>query len=292
MNVTAGHQLLALGNEWFLRNKHFGSDAWVIANVTGANTAAFVDIKVAEGLVGRSDDVDAYALLDVFKLNDDNMIGINLTNVRLGTSDNALQNIELHYAGKLAMINLKAQGDMQMGTAKASATGAAADQKYKGAQAIIQGNVALDPVTINFLLGWGTGPKPNQTDINQYINFLDIDPHYTFLYEYKIAGACGARNQGFCNTTAASVGAAFAATKSLTIGADYYFLQATEKVSNKKSGIAGETTNDLGQEVDVIVNWKLYDNLTWNWTLGYLTPGDGLGKDAAMGVQGILAFKF
>jgi hypothetical protein len=292
VNVTAGHQLLALGNEWFLRNKHFGSDAWVIANVTGNNTAAFVDIKVAEGNAGRSDDVDAYALLDVFKFNDNNMAGINLTNVRFGTSDNALQNIELHYAGKIAIVNLKAQADFQMGTDKAVVNGTGSDQKYKGNQIIVSGNVPIDPVTINFLLGRGSGPKIGQTDINQYINFLDIDPHYTFLYEYKIAGACGLRNQGFCNTTAYSVGAAFAATKSLTVGADFYFLTATEKMANKKSGIAGETTNDLGTEVDLIVNWKLYDNLTWNWTLGYLKPGDALGSDAATGVQGILAFKF
>jgi hypothetical protein len=296
VNVTAGHQLLALGNEWFLRNKHFGSDAWVIANVTGNNTAAFVDIKVAEQAAGRSDDIDAYALLDVFKFNDNNMAGINLTNVRFATSDDALQNIELHYAGKIAVVNLKAQADFQMGKAKpgtihnpASAT---ADSKYKGSEFILQGNVPLDPVTINFLFGLGSGPKIGSSDQDQYVNFLDIDPHYTFLYEYKIAGACGAKNQGFCNTTAYSVGAAFAATKSLTIGADFYFLTATEKMANKKSGIAGETTNDLGSEVDLVVNWKLYDNLTWNWTLGYLKPGDALGSDAATGVQGILAFKF
>src|SRR5512147_2550902 len=149
VNVNVGHQFLSLGNEWFLRNKHFGSDAWVLANVTGNNTAAFVDIKVLEGSP-RSTDIDAYAILDVYKIDDNNMVGINLANVRFGTSDNALQNIEVHYGGKLAMVNLKAQADFQMGTAKATATGAATDSKYKGNEVVVQGNAALDPVTINF----------------------------------------------------------------------------------------------------------------------------------------------
>jgi hypothetical protein len=289
VNVNVGHQFLALGNEWFLRNKHFGSDAWVIANVTGNNTAAFVDIKVLEGAAGRSDDIDAYALLDVYKIDDNNMVGINLTDVRFGTSDNALQNIELHYGGKLAMVDLKAQADFQMGTAKASATGRAADSKYKGMQGVVQGNVALDPVTINFLVGYGTGNKEGSNDTDAFVNFLDVDPHYTFLYEYKIAGPCGIHT-GFCNTTAVGAGVSYAAAKSLTLGLDAFFLQATEKVADKKNGTG--TTSDLGTEVDIKVKWKLYDNLAWNWDLGYFTPGAGMGKDAAMGAQGILTFNF
>lgn len=285
VNVNVGHQFLALGNEWFLRNKHFGSDAWVIANVTGNNTAAFVNIKVAEGNTARSDDVDAYALLDVYKIDDNNMVGINLTDVRFGTSDDALQNIELHYGGKLAMVNLKAQADFQMGEDKTGAT----TSKYKGMQGVVQGNVALDPVTINFLVGYGTGDKEGSNDTDRIVTFLDIDPHYTFLYEYKIAGPCGL-NTGFCNTTAVGAGVSFAAAKSLTLGLDAFFLQATEKV-DKKDGNIG-TTNELGTEVDLKVKWKLYDNLAWNWDLGYFIAGEGMGKDDAMGVQGILSFNF
>jgi hypothetical protein len=285
VNVNVGHQFLALGNEWFLRNKHFGSDAWVIANVTGNNTAAFVDIKVAEGSP-RSTDVDAYALLDVYKIDDNNMVGINVADVRFGTSDNALQNIELHYGGKLAMVNLKAQADLQMGENK---TNPAVKSKYKGNEVVVQGNVALDPVTINFLVGRGSGNKANSNDTDAYVTFLDIDPHYTFLYEYKIAGPCGIHT-GFCNTTAASLGVSFAAAKSLTVGLDAFFLQATEKVKDVKNGTG--TTSDLGTEVDLKVKWKLYDNLAWNWDLGWFTPGAGMGKDDAMGVQGILTFNF
>ncbi|MGE5809004.1 MAG: hypothetical protein ACM32I_07755 [Nitrospirota bacterium] len=291
VNVNVGHQFLALGNEWFLRLKHFGNDAWVVANVTGDNTAAFVNTKVVEGSP-RSTDIDFYALVDVYKINDNNMVGINLSDVRFATQDDTFQNVELHYSGKLAMVNLKAQADMQLGKAKPGtlhAISATSDAKYKGNQVVVNGDVALDPVTINFLVARGSGPKANQTDHNEFVTFMDIDPHYTFLYEYKIAGPCGIHTS-FCNTTAVGAGVSFAAAKSLTLGLDAFFLQATEKVADKKNGTG--TTSDLGSEVDLKVKWKLYDNLSWNWDAGWFIAGAGMGKDDAMGVQGILTFNF
>jgi hypothetical protein len=58
-------------------------------------------------------------------------------------------------------------------------------------------------------------------------------------------------------------------------------------------------------EVDVKLNWKLADNLAWNWTLGYFKPGDAykttqtangvttlVDADDVTGIQGVLAFKF
>jgi hypothetical protein len=299
INVTAGHQYLQLGNGWFLQNKHFGSDAWVVANVTGPNTLAFVNIKVNEGSAAKaSDDADAYALLDVFKINEDMSVGIDIANVKVrsgvtgafgGFAGVDLLNYSLNFNGKFGIVKLMAQLDMQDGKVK----GGAVEPKFKGNEIVIQGNVALDPVTINFLLAQGSGSKPTDTDIKGYVNFLDINPRYTFLYEYKLAGASGAVHQGFSNTTAISAGAMFAAGKSLNLGLDVYDLIATEKITN---GL-GEESDEIGIEIDAKVNWKLYDNLTWNWDLGYFMPGKAYktasGKtDPAMGIQGILALKF
>ena len=69
-------------------------------------------------------------------------------------------------------------------------------------------------------------------------------------------------------------------------------MQASEKVADVTSTVPGATTSELGTEVDVKINWTLADNLTWNWTLGYLDPGKGLGKDPSMGAQGVLSMKF
>ena len=193
INVTAGHQYLQLGNGWFLQNKHFGSDAWVVANVTGPNTLAFVNIKVNEGSAAKaSDDADAYALLDVFKINEDMSVGIDIANVKVrsgvtgafgGFAGVDLLNYSLNFNGKFGIVKLMAQLDMQDGKVKGGAT----EPKFKGNEIVIQGNVGLDPVTINFLLAQGSGSKATDTDIKRFVNFLDINPRYTFLYEYKLA---------------------------------------------------------------------------------------------------------
>jgi hypothetical protein len=309
INVTAGHQYLQLGNGWFLQNKHFGSDAWVVANVTGPNTLAFVNIKVGEGNASNaSDDADAYALLDVFKINEDVSVGIDIADVRVRPTTE-LQNFSLNFNGKFGIVKLMAQADMQAG----KVTGGLTEPKFKGNEIVIQGNLGMDPVTINFLLARGSGNKFDRLateDNKAYINFLDINPRYTFLYEYKLAGAGGGAHQGFNNTTAVSVGAMFAASKSLSLGLDVYYLQATEKMMSPYERavnglVNGSTSSDLGFEVDAKVNWKLYDNLSWNWDLGYFKPGAAFktapnpatgnagGKtDAAIGAQGILALKF
>jgi hypothetical protein len=300
VNVTAGHQLLQLGDGWFFRAMHFGSDAWVVANVTGNNTIAVVDVKFSEGQVFRtSDDVDAYVLLDVFKINDNMTVGANFTNGHLG-SNNDIYNLGLNFAGtKLGPVNLKVQADWQSGENKTEDP----KVKYQGYEFVAKGNVALDPVTINFMLGLGSGSKATDTDVKQMVTVLDIDPHYTFLYEYKLPTAANggpygpaaatAIHTGLANTTVASVGAGFAAAKSLNLGLDYYYLQATQKIVN---GL-GDESSDIGQEIDAKVYWKLYDNLTWNWDLGYFMPGKAYktasGKsDAATGIQGVLALSF
>jgi hypothetical protein len=74
-------------------------------------------------------------------------------------------------------------------------------------------------------------------------------------------------------------------------------LSAVEKVA-----IANPTSANLsdkvGSEVDVVLKFKIYDQLSWNWQIGRLMPGDAYklasGKDAdnVDAVQGILSYKF
>jgi hypothetical protein len=300
--LKGGHMFLQLGQGWFFRSMKFGSDAWVVYTDIDKLHLGFVNVKVAEAFTDKDDDVDAYVLVATYKFGDATA-GIDVTHLldrrnALGFNtagaafDTQLENLGLNFAGKLGPVALRAEIDAQFGKAK----GATNDSKFKGNQVVVQGNVPMDPVTVNFTVARGSGDDVTSTsnDIESFVRFLDTDPHYTLLYEYKIAGACGGTNQGFCNTTALSAGAMFAATKNLSLGADVWYLSSTEKVADVTSTTGG--TNDdfgnLGTEVDVKINWKLADNLTWNWTLGWLMPGDGLGKDDTMGAQGILSMKF
>ena len=301
--IKGGHMLLQLGQGWWFRSMKYGSDAWVAYTDIDALHLGFVNVKVSEGVTSSSDDIDAYVLVATMKASDTIKFGADITyaddrrnGLGFGTpvtpGNDALEteaiNVGLNFDGKLGPVGLKAEADMQTGKAKGN------DSKFKGWQVVAQGTVPMDVVTINFTLASGTGRKADDTDHKQMVTFLDADQHYTLLYEYKIAGPCGAHT-GFCGTTAASAGAMFAATKTLGIGADLWFMQASAKVDDKTDALTAPgspTTSELGMEIDVKVNWTLADNLTWNWTLGYLDPGKGLGKDASTGVQGVLSMKF
>ncbi len=126
------------------------------------------------------------------------------------------------------------------------------------------------------------------------------------ILESRISGGV---HTGFANTTAIGGGVTFAATKSLTVGADAWFLRATKAVAINGATIGGvpgaddATSKDVGTEIDLKVNWKMYDNLAWNWTAGIFKPGSAYDRNAAagigttssddvMGIQGVLAFKF
>ncbi len=293
--VKGGHMLLQLGNGWWFRSMKYGSDAWVAFTDIDPVHVGLVNVKVSEGNTALSDDIDAYVIFAAVKASDTMKFGADVTYANdrrnglafggASTKETQAYNIGLNADIKAGPVGLMAEADVQTGKAKGN------DAKFKGNQVVVQGNVAMDPVTINFTAAYGSGKKATDKDIKQMVTFLDADPHYTFLYEYKIAGPCGIHT-GFCNTTAISAGAMFAATTSLSLGADVWFMQASAKVADVTATTPGKTTSELGTEVDVKINWKLADNLTWNWTLGYLDPGKGLGKDASTGAQGVLSMKF
>jgi len=298
INVKAGHMLLQLGNGWFFRSNKYGSDAWVAYTDIDKLHLVLVDVKVSEGLTSQADDVDAYMLGATLKASETMKFGADLTMVNdrknalgfggVSTKETQVQNLGLHFDGKAGPVGLKAEIDVQTGKAKGN------DAKFKGNQVVIQGIVPMDPVTINFTAARGSGAKLTDNDYKEMITFLDLDPRYTFLYEYKIKTASGAKSTGFSNTTALSAGAMFKATKSLAVGADLWLLQATEKTNVN----GGSESSDVGTELDVKLNWMLADNLTWNWLVGYFKPGAvyktaaGTGTDASTGVQGALSMKF
>jgi hypothetical protein len=297
-HVKVGHQFLQLGNGWFFRSMKYGSDAWLVG-LPGKNTIAFVDVKAAEGTATSADDIDAYVLLDNFKIDDTKTVGVYFARVNdargklLGGEEANLDNIGLWFNGKLGPMNLQAELDFQMGAAKKAAAGA--DVKFKGTQIIVQGNMPLDPASINFTIAQGTGDKAGSTspDVKRYVNVLDADPHYTVVYEYFAKTACGLKNTGFCNTTALGIGGGFAITKSISANLDFWMLKATEKVANG----AAELTDEIGNEIDLVLKFKLNDNLTWNWQIARLMAGklyDGAVNkaDDVDAVQGILSYKF
>jgi hypothetical protein len=320
VGIKAGHMLLQLGNAWFFRSMKYGSDAWVVYTDINALHLGVVDIKVAEGTTSAADDVDAYAFVSTYKLSDTMSAGINFTSINdrngigftsfyaaapagnyipagAGFVNANIQNLEAHFSGTVGPAKLNAEVDMQMGDATDSGY---IKHKFKGNQVVLQAAIAMDPVTINATVARGSGDKTTSTstDVKEYIALMDADVHYTLIYEYLLKTAAKEsfknRGTGFGNTTALSVGAGFNVTKNLMVGADVWLLQATEKITPA----SGADTNDMGTEIDAKVNWKMYENLTWNTTIGYFMPGDAYkisaAKDAdtVTAIHSVLSFKF
>lgn len=303
--IKGGHMNLALGQGQFFSSMRYGSDAWVAYKDIDTLHVGFVNVKIGEGNNGRNDDdTDAYVLVATNKFGDA-VAGLDLTVLKdranaLGFNtaahDTNLQNLGLNYKGNLGPVALKAELDLQMGTAKGiDAAGDGTSRKFKGNLLYVNGAVDMNPVTVNFTVARGTGDKAGGADYDGFKNFIDTNGHYTLMYEYMIPTASGSKNKGFVNTTALSAGAMFAATKNVKVGADLWVLQATEKTNLS----TGELSNDAGTEIDAKIQWKLADNVQWNWVIGYFMPGgiyksapaaDGsqTGKDAATGIQGLL----
>ncbi|MHB8845390.1 MAG: porin [Nitrospirota bacterium] len=303
-HVKVGHQFLQLGNGWFFRSGKYGSDAWLVG-LPGKNTVAFVDVKLAEGANGISDDTDAYVLLDNFKIDDTKTVGVYFARVNdprgnfasglvAGANEANLDTIGLWFNGKLGPINLQAELDYQMGKIK-NANPAVADTKFKGNQIVVQANMPIDPLTINATIATGSGDDPlAANEIGNIQTALDKDPHYTFVYEYLSKTACGATNTGFCNTQALNIGAGYKISKNLSVQLDYWMLKANEKVALNGNATVSD---DLGSEVDLVVKWNLYDQLSWNWQLGKMMPGDAYNNAAGQvddidAIQGVLSYKF
>jgi len=323
-HVKVGHQFLQLGNGWWFRSQKYGSDAWLVG-LPGKNTIAFVDVKGFEGAAGSHDDADAYVLLDNFKIDDTKTVGVYIANLQdkqgkafsaafgnaytaqTGTTGTIVGaprpaykegshiDLGLWFNGKLGPANVQAELDIQMGDLTPSAAGEA-KSKFKGTQLVLQANMPIDAASVNATIGIGSGDDPNSTsnDVKSYIALLDADPHYTFVYEYFVKTACfGLKNTGFCNTTAFNLGGGYNISKNISVNLDFWMLKATEKVSLNGAALSDK----LGNEIDLVVKFKLYDQLTWNWQFGRLLAGDAYknnqGKvDDVDAIQGILSYKF
>ena len=314
-HVKVGHQFLQLGNGWFFRSMKYGSDAWLVG-LPGKNTIAFVDVKVGEGLTTQSDDIDAYVLLDNFKIDDTKTVGAYFARVNdrrggfLGGTEANLDNIGLWFNGKLGPVNLQAEVDFQMGKAK-GAGNTGGDVKFKGTQIVFQGNMAAGPAKINATIAQGSGNDLASTadEVKAYVPVLDSDPHYTVVYEYFAKTACAigddgtnvlyAKNTGFCNTTALNIGGSMDVAKWLNVSLDFWMLKAVEKVSIGNTALTNTNLSDkIGNEIDLVLRFKLYDQLTWNWQIARLMPGKaydkagGVAADDMDAIQGILSYKF
>ena len=138
--------------------------------------------------------------------------------------------------------------------------------KFKGYGIMADANYKAGPATIVFGGAYGSGNKEGSTDIDALVTSLGHDPHYTFIYEYFVPSAMGAKGTGIANTTYLKAGVKYAATKDLSVDATGFYLRA----SKTPSGVS----KALGMEADLGITYKLAANLAYVVKAGYLAAGD------------------
>jgi len=316
VSIKAGHMLAQIGNGWFVRRNYGGVDAWMVTIPMGKNAIALMDAKLNEGTTTiATDDIDLYSGIGIFNMGDITVTGVLsylydrtgviLANVRTAANSQAnLMNLGIHVNGKVGPANLKVELDGQNGSSDA----VGGRVQYDGYQAVLQAAVPVGAVTINATAAYGSGD--NSTSVrgggistnpsgDAYVNMLDVTQHYTLIYEYRLAGADGNLHNGFVNTTALAIGAMAKVSKSVEIGADAWWLSATQPINVAAAGgtNGGTAGHDLGYEIDAKLNWTITPNVSWNWQVGYFQPGNAYQSatgvaDVAYGTQGVLSLKF
>lgn len=286
MGLKVGHMPLSLGNKMFFDHTKLGDDAIVVfADPTkelhiGLLTAKFTEASTE--VVGNAGDSDAYVLLATYKGASFN-IGADYTSVQdqnLFTSYGAtLNNIGLRGDVMVAgMVKIKADIEMQSGKAEHGAGGAATspDVKFKGSAIMLGAEAKLGDVNLVLEYATGSGDEDansptiaDDNDVESFITSLGADVHYTYVYEYRTINVCGQASGGLCNTTYIKLGGN---TKvgAFGIAANLFLLSATENVQN----YAGESTDDIGTEIDAKVTYSIAKNLTYWVEGGYLMAGD------------------
>ncbi len=256
--LKVGHMPLALGEKQFFDHTKFGDDAIVLfMDPTEQLHVGLLAIKFDESATTvNTDDVDGYVGLAVFKINDDNTVGVNYTYINQSESELSHQNLGIHANGEVAGLGYKFSGDLQFGDV--------GDENFKGYALMLGLDYDLDPVTLRAGLGYGSGDDDfTDDDIDTFSPYLGADQHYTLVYEYRVASATGYTASGLANTTYYNAGVDFSPTSDISISTDAYILRASEASDSK----------DVGWEVDAKVKYQIAKNLTYQIDAGYFDAG-------------------
>ncbi|GAB4387726.1 MAG: alginate export family protein [Thermodesulfovibrionales bacterium] len=270
VGVKIGHMPLALGNKVFFDHTKFGDDALVLfKNIDNVHVAVLTS-KFVEGTTSVADDADAYVALLTYKGE-----GFNLSGDITWVDDNFsfgspadLYNIGVR--GDVTVANFNVYGDVEFQTGSIEGVGGAPDLDFGGWAAQVGATTKLNGVGLGLEFGYGSGDdNASDNDIDLYVTSLSPGiPYITYVHGTR-AGNAGGGN-GISNITYVKGSVDSALMDNLTGKLDIVWLQASEDVVNG----AGNTTDELGVEVDAYLKYKLARGLVYFVEAGYLFPGE------------------
>ncbi|HXX58077.1 MAG TPA: alginate export family protein [Thermodesulfovibrionales bacterium] len=301
--VKVGHMPLMLGNGIFLDHSKFGDDAilFFMDPVQDFHVIAWT-AKFREGNTVQNDDANAYVLVlnyapktwsaafDATFIDDQRSFGTAATvpgafnaaapsfppgpfytNGPGPNSPTHFWNFGLHLNANIDGFALKGDGELQAGKIDNASPNGKAD--FTGWAAMLGGSYKLDPVTLSLEWAYGSGPSATTQNVPAFITSLGNDQRFTYVYEYRTVNACGQQSGGICNTQYLKLGGAAELAKDLNSYLSLYWLHAN-KVSALIFPTGGQSSKDIGWEVDAKLNYKIDRNLNWWVEGGYLFAGN------------------
>ncbi|MBI5189002.1 MAG: alginate export family protein, partial [Nitrospirae bacterium] len=187
--LKIGHMPLMLGHGKFFNNTRYGDDAIVVfADPNkqlhlGVLTFKAFEYTMADPNAASTSDVDVYAVVVTYKLDDKNSIGVNYSRVNDPDSTvnlRRLQNLMLHATGEVGGFGYKAEADYQSGALNE------AGLKAGGSGAFLEVSKKLDPVNKRMSYARGSGDNNAADNKNKsFIVFLGPDMNVAWIYEYQ-----------------------------------------------------------------------------------------------------------
>jgi len=342
VGVKAGRMLGQLGNGWFLMSEYGGQDAWVLYGDIGkVAQVGFQDVKLSSGVAyaytsasgawtliqnKAAGDVDLYTVFAVAKPSDTATISFDLSYTHDGAGVvlapaapvngmGTLWNLGMSWNVKAGPVFIKGEVDGQQGSLQQFGS-KFGNIDYSGYQGVIQAYIPIGIVTIDLGAAYGSGNRPGSSNHQEIVTLLDINQHYTYLYEYRTRGANAEAGNSFADTGLTNTmflegGVMVQVSKSVAVGFDTFWLGATELAAMNGNPHA---SHDIGVETDAKINWQIYPNLYLNTQICWLAtgsayrtagitanqsanpaqnvPGNGGYMDDIYGIQSVLKLTF
>jgi len=307
IGVKAGRMLGQLGNGWFLMSEYGGQDAWVLYGDIGkVAQVGLQDVKLSSGTVyayasatgalslvtnKANGEADLYTLFAVAKPSDTATISFDLSYLHdnagvimaglaapttppgfaIPNASGNLWNLGMSWNVKAGPVFIKGEVDGQQGSLQQAPGRVGGNIDYSGYQGIIQAYIPVGIVTVDLGAAYGSGNRPGSSNHGEVVTMLDINQHYTYLYEYrtKNAGTLG-QDSGLENTMFLEGGVMVQVSKSVAVGFDTFWLGATELAALNGNPAK---SHDIGVETDAKINWQIYPNLSLQTQLAWLATG-------------------
>lgn len=131
------------------------------------------------------------------------------------------------------------------------------------------GSTDVDKINIHGQIFYASGQDPDEEDLTAF--FVPAGQSYYWaeimgygIFDNQVSNASCADK--ISDIMALNLGVSFKASDKLTLNGDLWFAQLAEDDAN------GNT--DLGTEIDLSANYKLFDNVTLDVVAAYLVAGD------------------